>query len=105
MTLLSELDLRNALANRLRDWTLKEDRLERSFEFPSFNLAMQFVNRVADIAEEMQHHPDMTIEYNKVKVSTTSHDAGGITFRDVNLAGKIQEIAPQLSNVGRLRTA
>lgn len=100
-----EIEIRNALSNRLRDWTLKGDSIERRFEFPSFKLAMDFVSKVACIAEEANHHPDITINYNKVTMLLTSHDSGGITRRDLSMAGKINEIVPELMHPSRLRTA
>ncbi len=100
-----DVELRNALANRLRDWTLKDNLLERRFEFKSFKLAMDFVNKVACVAEEANHHPDIAVNYNRVTMQLTSHDSGGITRRDLSMAGKIDEIAPELLNPSRLRSA
>jgi 4a-hydroxytetrahydrobiopterin dehydratase len=54
---------------------------------------MEFVNRVGERAEDLQHHPDIDIRYNRVKFILTSHDAGRITRRDLFLAGKIDELA------------
>jgi 4a-hydroxytetrahydrobiopterin dehydratase len=105
MDKVSDIELRNALSNRLRDWTLKGEVIERQFEFPSFKLAMDFVSKVACAAEEVNHHPDITINYNKVTMALTSHDSGGITRRDLNMAGKINEIAPELLNPSRLKSA
>jgi 4a-hydroxytetrahydrobiopterin dehydratase len=105
MDTVPEIELRNALSNRLRDWTLKGDMIERRFEFPSFKLAMDFVSKVACAAEEMNHHPDISINYNKVTMALTSHDSGGITRRDLRLAGKMDEIAPELMNPSKLKTA
>jgi len=104
-TTVDEVELRNALSNRLRDWTLKDNIIERQFEFASFKLAMDFVSKVARIAEEKNHHPDMTISYNKVTMALTSHDSGGITRRDLDMAGRIDEIAPELMNPSKLKTA
>ena len=53
---------------------------------------IEFVNKVARAAEEANHHPDITINYNKVTMSLTSHDSGGVTARDVKMAKKIDEI-------------
>jgi 4a-hydroxytetrahydrobiopterin dehydratase len=105
MNKVDDLELRNALADRLRDWSHVGDAIERRFEFPSFKLAMDFVSRVARIAEEKNHHPDITINYNKVTMSLTSHDSGGITRRDLEMAGRINELAPELMNPSRLKTA
>jgi 4a-hydroxytetrahydrobiopterin dehydratase len=95
MDKVDEQELRTALAGRLSDWKLEGKTLERQFEFPDFKIAMEFVNQVAARAEEINHHPDITINYNKVKLSLSSHDAGGITRQDLMLAGKINELAPQ----------
>jgi 4a-hydroxytetrahydrobiopterin dehydratase len=100
-----ENDLRNTVANRLHDWQINGKTLERVFQFPSFRYAIDFVNRVADAADEMNHHPDININYDKVRIALTSHDAGAITYRDLKLAGKIDELAPQFTHPGKLRTA
>lgn len=105
MDVVPELELRNALSNRLQDWTLSGGHLQRTFQFPSFRFAKQFVDKVADLAEEMNHHPDICLNYDKVTVSLVSHDANGITYRDTTLAGRIQEIAPELTNPSKLRSA
>lgn len=96
MDKVDEQELRTSLAGRLSQWKLAGKTLEREFTFPDFKTAIEFVNKVADKAEELNHHPDMAISYNKVQVSLSSHDAGGITRRDLILAGKINEVAPQL---------
>jgi 4a-hydroxytetrahydrobiopterin dehydratase len=105
MDLVPELELRNALSNRLHDWKLRDQHLERTFQFPSFRFAKQFVDKVADLAEEMNHHPDIALNYDKVTISLISHDANGITYRDTTLAEKIQEIAPELANPSKLKSA
>ena len=91
-TPLSEHDVRNALL-RIPGWHANRKAIERSFEFADFKAAMKFVNRIADAAEEAGHHPDIEISYNKVKLSLISHDSGGVTERDIKMAGKINEIA------------
>lgn len=105
MDTVPEIELRNALSNRLRDWTHADNRLERTFGFASFKLAMSFVSKVASIAEDINHHPDILINYDKVTLKLTSHDSGGITQRDLRLAGKINEVAPEFLNPARLKTA
>ena len=94
MDRVDERELQTALANRLDQWKLAGKTLERSFEFADFKTAMEFVHQVAEQAELFQHHPDIAIHYNRVQLSLSSHDAGGITRRDLILAGKINEIAP-----------
>jgi 4a-hydroxytetrahydrobiopterin dehydratase len=95
MDSVDERELQSALVNQLRDWRTSGTSLERTFEFPDFQAALGFVNAVGEKAEMIGHHPDIDIRYNKVKLSLTSHDAGGITRRDLVLAGYINEVAPQ----------
>jgi 4a-hydroxytetrahydrobiopterin dehydratase len=68
------------------EWTDSEAALERTFEFSSFPEAIAFVNRVADLAESENHHPDIAISYKTVTLRWTTHSAGGITDRDRELA-------------------
>jgi len=91
-TVLAGAELLQALQN-LPGWNLHGNAIERVFDFPNFVEAMGFVNRIAEAAEAMNHHPDITINYNKVKLSLISHDSGGITQRDLRMAGKINEIS------------
>jgi 4a-hydroxytetrahydrobiopterin dehydratase len=67
-------------------WVEVDDALERTFELPSFPDAITFVNRLAEVAEREDHHPDITISYKRVTVRWTTHSAGGITDRDRELA-------------------
>jgi 4a-hydroxytetrahydrobiopterin dehydratase len=62
--------------------------LERTFELPSFRDAIAFVGRVADLAEEANHHPDIAISYKKVTLRWTTHSAGGLTDLDYELAAR-----------------
>lgn len=66
--------------------------IQRIFRFPDFKTAMQFVNKVADAAEQANHHPDIDIRYNTVTMALVSHDSGGVTQRDVSMAGVINKI-------------
>ena len=68
------------------DWAEVEGALERTFELPSFPEAIAFVNRLAELAERENHHPDIAISYRRVTVRWTTHSAGGITERDRLLA-------------------
>jgi 4a-hydroxytetrahydrobiopterin dehydratase len=74
------------------DWIDSQDALERTFELPSFPEAIAFVGRVAAVAEEANHHPDITISYRKVTLRWTTHSAGGITDRDYELASRTNEL-------------
>jgi 4a-hydroxytetrahydrobiopterin dehydratase len=68
------------------DWIEHDGALERTYELPSFREAVSFVNRVADLAEAANHHPDIALSYRKVTLRWTTHSAGGITDRDYELA-------------------
>jgi 4a-hydroxytetrahydrobiopterin dehydratase len=72
----------------LPDWQVIDNQIERQFQFPGFAEAMAFVNRVAEAAESMDHHPDIDIRYNRVKLVLSTHDAGGLTTNDFDLAAK-----------------
>jgi 4a-hydroxytetrahydrobiopterin dehydratase len=74
-------------------WIDSQDALERTFELPSFREAIAFVNRVADLAEEADHHPDIAISYKKVTLRWTTHSEGGITDRDRELAARTNELS------------
>lgn len=67
-------------------WQERDEALEREFEFPSFPDAIAFVNRVAELAEAEDHHPDIAVSYRRVTLRWTTHSAGGITDRDRDLA-------------------
>jgi len=68
------------------DWSLIGESMQRTFSFENFVDAMSFVNRVADLAEDFQHHPDILIRYNKVTLTLSTHDAGGLTDKDFAFA-------------------
>jgi len=76
-------------------WTPVEgrDAVSKTFKFTDFNQAWGFMSRVALAAEKADHHPEWTNVYNKVEITLTTHDAGGLTQRDAALAGKIEEAA------------
>jgi len=73
-------------------WKLEGKELVRLCEFSNFVEAMQFVNGVAEMAEGAGHHPDIDIRYNKVRLALVSHDAGGLTERDFDLAAGIDSL-------------
>jgi 4a-hydroxytetrahydrobiopterin dehydratase len=72
----------------LPDWRKKGAAITRTFQFKDFKAAMKFVNAVARLAEKAQHHPDIDIRWNKVALTLSTHDAGGLTKKDFDLAGK-----------------
>ncbi|NDG62241.1 MAG: 4a-hydroxytetrahydrobiopterin dehydratase [Planctomycetes bacterium] len=63
-------------------WSRSGDLIERTFAFPDFIASMRFVNQMATEAERTQHHPDILVKYNKVTLGYSTHDAGGLTFKD-----------------------
>ncbi len=77
----------------LPGWEGDASRLRRSFRFESFPAALAFVDRVGQAAEEMRHHPDIDIRYRSVQIALSSHDAGGVTERDLQLARRIDALA------------
>ncbi len=87
----SESQIRREL-RKLRGWRRRKKEIYRKFLFSSFMPAIRFVNRVARLAEDAFHHPDILINYNRVTLTLTTHDEGGLTERDFNLATKISEI-------------
>ncbi len=75
------------------NWIELDGGLEQTFELPSFAEAVAFVNRVAELAEQENHHPDLMLSYRKVTVRWTTHSAGGITDRDRELAARTDGLA------------
>ena len=73
----------------LDGWTRNGDAIERSLTFDSFLDAISFINRIADAAEEADHHPEIFNVYDRVDLTLTTHDAGGLTQKDFDLAMKI----------------
>ena len=89
--LLEDDDLTSAL-KKCPEWELEKKFITRTVEFEEFMDAIDFVNDLAEIAEEAQHHPDITIRYTKVSLKLTTEDAGGITELDVELAQRIDNL-------------
>ena len=73
----------------LPEWDLEKTSIERVFEFDDFSAAIDFVNGIAELAEEHDHHPDMDIRYSKVRVILSTHSKGGLTELDFELAERI----------------
>ena len=84
-----EIDRRLAALPR---WAHSGGGLEATWVFHDFIEAVGFVNRIAAVAERAQHHPDITIRWNKVSLSLVTHDAGGITTHDFDLAHQIEQL-------------
>lgn len=89
--LLSEGEIRDR-AVRLANWQVKGSELQSNRKFPDFIQAIAFVNKLVEPAETAGHHPDILISYNQVKITLTTHDAGGLTQKDFDLAQVISQI-------------
>ena len=92
--LLNAQDIKDWL-KKLPEWELEKKHIERLFEFDDFAQSIDFVNQVADIAEDEEHHPDIDIRYNKVKISLSTHSEGGITDLDFEIAEKIDTLVDE----------
>ena len=88
--LLSDIAIQRELGS-LPGWSRRGDLLTRTYAFRNFVDAIAFVNRVADHAEAANHHPDIDIRYSRVTLSLSTHDAGGITQNDLDLAKSIDK--------------
>ena len=73
-------------------WTAEHDRLVRRFTFSNFAESLAFVNKVGEAAETLDHHPDIKIGWGYAEIETTTHDRGGITYKDIELARKINDL-------------
>jgi 4a-hydroxytetrahydrobiopterin dehydratase len=76
----------------LDGWTVEGSKLECNRKFKDFIQAIEFINKLVEPAESAGHHPDLEISYNKVKITLTTHDAGGLTSNDFDLAQIISQI-------------
>jgi 4a-hydroxytetrahydrobiopterin dehydratase len=77
-----------ALLLQVPGWSLIDNQISREFRFKNFGEAMDFVNRIAALANEQDHHPDIVIVYNKVKLTLTTHKIGGLSVNDFIMAAK-----------------
>lgn len=80
----------------LPGWALKEEKLHREFKFKNFVQAWGFMTQVAMLAEQMDHHPEWSNVYNRVEIYLTTHEAGGISQRDFDLAAKIDQVLARI---------
>lgn len=75
------------------EWSEVDEKLQKEFQFDNFTKALDFINKLAEICEEMNHHPNIDWTYNKIKFTLSTHDAGDIiTEKDLELASKIDNI-------------
>jgi 4a-hydroxytetrahydrobiopterin dehydratase len=91
MAKLSTEAVQAALKKLVGGWSLKDGAIGKQYTWPSFPDAIKFVNRVADLAEEADHHPDILINYRRVTLTLSTHSEGGITQKDFDLADRIEK--------------
>ena len=77
----------------LRGWKIEAGELVKTFQFEDFVASLAFVNRVGELAEKAGHHPDIDVRYNRVRLALVTHDAGGLTQKDFDLAAKAEKLA------------
>ena len=92
MELLSDSEIESRLAE-LEGWNRDGEKIVKTFELADFVGSVEFIDRVVAPAEEMGHHPDLSVSWNEVRVSITTHAAGGLTANDFELAKRIDEVA------------
>jgi 4a-hydroxytetrahydrobiopterin dehydratase len=91
---LSTKEIKEALKD-LPQWEAEGKAIERTFEFDDFSEAMDFVNGVAELAEDAGHHPDIEIHFNKVRLILSTHSKGGVTEADLDLAERIDTLVDE----------
>ena len=84
------------------NWNSDNSKISREFDFKDFKKALELTNKIGEIAEEKQHHPDITLKYGYVKIGLTSHDKGGITEKDFSLAKEIENIYQNMNKEKRI---
>jgi 4a-hydroxytetrahydrobiopterin dehydratase len=92
LLLLTQEQIEERLKQLDPSWRQEDKYIVREFSFPAFMEGIQFLNRVAEIAEELNHHPDINISYKDIKLSISTHYKGGLTVRDFRLAGRIDAL-------------
>jgi 4a-hydroxytetrahydrobiopterin dehydratase len=95
MAALSEDAIHQGLT-KLQGWSYQGKELHKKYTFKSFMPGIEFVNKIANAAESAGHHPDITINYNVVGISLSTHSEGGVTNKDFDLAGKIDLLRSNL---------
>lgn len=91
MSKLTDDQIRQAL-DSLPGWQRDGDMIARTYTHPDFRVAIGFVGYVAEIAENLGHHPDIDVRYNEVRLAVTTHDAGGLTEKDLELARTVDGV-------------
>ena len=90
--LLADEDI-EARLSKIEGWKRDQSFITKTFEFKNFRKGMKFVDKVADVAEEQNHHPDIRIAYNQVTLSIQTHSEGGLTKKDFDLAKAVDKLA------------
>ncbi|HET6875906.1 MAG TPA: 4a-hydroxytetrahydrobiopterin dehydratase [Jatrophihabitans sp.] len=93
---LEQGEITDRLAARHPDWQGTPEKLTRSIEFADFPTAVEFINRLAPRCEEINHHPDLALRWRWVSIELSTHSAGGVTDKDLTLAGIIDELAAEM---------
>jgi 4a-hydroxytetrahydrobiopterin dehydratase len=88
----SNIEIQTALKT-LNNWVLKEDKIEKQFQFKDFSEALAFIVRIGVLAEKQNHHPELFNVYNKVTIAVTTHDVSGGSDKDFLLATSIDKIS------------
>ena len=97
MPALLEPEAVQTLLQEVPEWKLEENAITRTSEFASFPVAIAFVGKVAEEAEKENHHPDIDIRWRTVRLSLSSHSAGGLTSADFTLARKLDQLFEQFA--------
>jgi 4a-hydroxytetrahydrobiopterin dehydratase len=91
MSCLSTSEIQSAISN-LEGWELKENAIRKTFTFDAYIDSIAFINRLAELAEEANHHPDMIVGWCKIEIAFTSHDQGGVTTACIDMAKKTESV-------------
>ncbi len=92
--MLSDKNIEEAFARLPLEWSLVGGtQLERAYSFDNFVSALKFVNKVGDVAEKLQHHPDILLSYGKVDLIVTTHSEGGLTQKDFDFVEEVEKIS------------
>ena len=86
-------DIAQSRLAQLPGWQIESGELVRTFQFKDFVASLRFVNQVGELAEKAGHHPDIDIRYNRVRLALVTHDAGGLTEKDFDLATQTQNLS------------
>ncbi len=94
--LLDQGAIHERLRSRHPDWSGTPEKLQRSIEFADFPTAVEFINRIAPRCEALDHHPDLALRWRWVTIELSTHSRGGVTEKDIELAGVLDEVATEL---------